>query len=98
MLPFTVSARVTLSQIFRNSSEDATSRAKYVFPVPARAAVCAFEMHTEDGLVKKGISKESTQAKEEYENAIRAGVSAGLLEWVTDDGTVPTIQELRKLS
>jgi hypothetical protein len=81
----TVSTCVTLRQEFANPSNTATSRAKYVFPVPARAAVCAFEMRFAGGRVIVGVAKEKAQALEEYENAVRAGKSSALVEWVTDD-------------
>lgn len=38
-----VSAKVMVYQTFENESESPTSRAKYVFPLPANAAICAFE-------------------------------------------------------
>jgi Vault protein inter-alpha-trypsin domain len=80
-----VSARVTLRQKFSNASELPTSRAKYVFPVPARAAVCAFEMHFADGRVITGVSKEKELAAQEHMAAIREGKASGLVDWVTDD-------------
>jgi hypothetical protein len=82
---FTVSARVVLTQTYTNTSDTPTTRAKYVFPVPSRAAVCAFEMNA-DGHVIVGVSKEKSKAAEEHEAAIREGKFTGLLEWVTDDG------------
>jgi hypothetical protein len=80
-----VSARVTLRQKFSNASELPTSRAKYVFPVPARAAVCAFEMHLADGRVITSVSKEKELAAQEHMAAIREGKASGLVDWVTDD-------------
>ena len=80
----TVSARVTLRQKYSNPSELATGHAKYVFPVPARAAVCAFEMHFADGRVVTGVAKEKQQASEEYKAAVREGKASALVDWVTD--------------
>jgi Vault protein inter-alpha-trypsin domain len=77
---------VVLTQTYTNTSETSTSRAKYVFPVPSRAAVCAFEMNHADGRTIVGVSKEKQKAAEEHEAAIREGKFTGLLEWVTDDG------------
>jgi hypothetical protein len=77
---------VTLTQKYTNTSETATSRAKYVFPVPSRAAVCGFQMKHADGRVIVGVSKEKSKAAEEHEAAVREGKFTGLLEWVTDDG------------
>lgn len=74
-----------MTQTYSNTSDKATSRAKYVFPVPASAAVCAFEMRTPDGRIVTGICKEKNQAREEYERAIRDGKFAANLEFVTDD-------------
>ena len=62
--------------------------AKYVFPVPARAAVCAFEMQFADGRVITGVSKEKAQAAKEHKDAMRAGKATGLLDWVTDDSSL----------
>jgi hypothetical protein len=82
-----VSARVTLIQTFSNQADTSTGRAKYVFPVPSRAAVCAFEMAFDDGRTIIGISKESTLAAEEHEKAISEGKASGLVECVSDDGS-----------
>lgn len=86
-----VSARVTLSQLFVNPSEHATSKAVYHFPVPASAAICAFEMRIGDGRIIKGISKDSKVAAEEFETAIQEGREASLLKWITDDSTCATV-------
>ncbi len=81
-----VSAKVQLSQAFVNNSNVPTPRAKYVFPVPARAAVCAFEMQMEDGRVVSGIAKEKQKAAQEHRKAMREGRVTSLMEWATDDG------------
>lgn len=78
---------MTLSQVFVNDSKVPTPRAKYVFPVPARGAVCAFEIRTQDGRVIKGIAKEKEKAAQEHAKAIRQGRLTSLVEWATDDGT-----------
>ncbi|KAI0078065.1 VIT-domain-containing protein [Panus rudis PR-1116 ss-1] len=80
-----VSAAVTFTQIFANTATEWSRRAKYVFPVPARAAVSAFEMRTEDGRVITGIAKEKEQATNDHEKAIKEGRRTGLVEWATDD-------------
>lgn len=80
-----VSARVTLTQSYVNPSEHATSKAVYHFPVPALAAICAFEMRLGNGKVIKGISRNNKEALVEFENAAREGREASLLKWVTDD-------------
>ncbi|EGO18866.1 hypothetical protein SERLADRAFT_412065 [Serpula lacrymans var. lacrymans S7.9] len=80
-----VSARVQLSQLFVNPSDAPTGRAKYVFPIPARAAVCAFELKHADGKIIRGTAKEKSEANQTFNSAIQAGNMAGLVEWVTDD-------------
>jgi hypothetical protein len=88
-LTFTiVSACVTLKQTFTNPSETVVRNAKYVLPVPARAAVCAFEMHFADRRVIIGVSKEKARAAREYKTAVNAGKTAGLVDWVTDDSSL----------
>ncbi len=86
-IALSASAKVTLTQVFLSTFNQPTSRAKYVFPVPARAAVCAFEMRTEDGHVITGVAKEKEKAAREHATAIRQGRLTGLVEWATDDGT-----------
>lgn len=57
-----------------------------MFPVPAHAAVCGFEMRTEDGRVVSAVAKENQTARQEYTEALQQGRMAGLVEHVTDDG------------
>ncbi len=83
----TVSARVDIIQRFHNPSPNATPRAKYLFPVPARAAICGFEMHTADDRLLLGKVKQRQQARAEHEAALRQGKATALLDWATDDGT-----------
>ncbi|TFK30706.1 von Willebrand domain-containing protein [Coprinopsis marcescibilis] len=80
-----VTARVTLIQKFYNSASVATGRAKYCFPVPASAAICAFQTTTSDGRTIKGECKEKEEAREQFEAAVASGRTAGLLDYVTDD-------------
>ena len=81
-----VSATVTLTQTFWQCSPKPTSQAKYIFPVPARAAVCGFEMRTEDGRIITAVAKEKETARREHVQAIRQGRLTGLVEHVKDDG------------
>lgn len=81
----TVSARIVLTQSFRNTSDQPTARAKYVFPLPERSAVCAFELERADGCVVIGTVKEKEAAAQTFEAAVAAGKTAGLVESVTDD-------------
>ncbi|EKM51518.1 uncharacterized protein PHACADRAFT_186981 [Phanerochaete carnosa HHB-10118-sp] len=80
-----VSAVVTITQQFWQYSPAKLERAKYVFPVPARAAVCGFEMTAGDGTVIVAVAKEKEEAKREHEEAISRGYLTGLVEHVTDD-------------
>ncbi|KAJ8091380.1 hypothetical protein PM082_015098 [Marasmius tenuissimus] len=96
-----VSARVTLTQVFSNSSSHPTSRAVYYFPVPADAAICAFEMSLGNGRVIRATCKEKTQAREDFEAALLQGKQASMLEWVTDDvftisvGSIPAHETIK---
>ena len=67
-----------------------TGRTKYCFPVPASAAICAFQMTSSDGRTLKGECREKTQAREQFELALASGKEAGLLDYVTDDGEFVT--------
>ncbi|KAJ2933575.1 hypothetical protein H1R20_g3513, partial [Candolleomyces eurysporus] len=78
-------ARITLTQRFYNATPNRTGRAKYCFPVPDSAAICAFQFKSSDGRVLRGECKERDLAQEQYEAAVASGQMAGLLEYVTDD-------------
>lgn len=80
-----VSAIITITQHFLHYAPNAVERAKYVFPVPARSAVCAFKMTAPDGTVIAAVAKEKDQAKREHENAISQGFTTALVEHVSDD-------------
>ena len=81
-----VSAVVTVTQRFWQHLSTKLDRAKYVFPVPAKAAVCGFEMTLEDGTVVIAEAKEKEEARRDHEAAIFRGYTTGLVEHVTDDG------------
>ncbi|KAA1473925.1 hypothetical protein DENSPDRAFT_882390 [Dentipellis sp. KUC8613] len=100
-----VSAEITISHTFTNPKNAETGSAKYVFPLPARAAVCAFEMRRSDGEVIFGVVKEKDLAAREYDDAVRDGHFAGLVEAATDDvftmsvGSIPArVTVVTKLS
>jgi hypothetical protein len=78
-------ARVTLTQTYKNDYS-APIEASYVFPVPARAAICAFNFIHEDGVKVVGTVKTSGEAKAEYEAAVEEGKTAALGEEQTKDG------------
>jgi hypothetical protein len=83
--PVPVSAIVTVTQVFWQYSPNGLPRAKYVFPVPARAAVCGFEMIAEDGTMITAVAKEKEEARREHQAALQQGYMTGLVEHVTDD-------------
>ena len=83
-----ISARVVLSQTYSHHERHTLSEAYYIFPVPARAAVCGFEMQTEDGRRLKGVVEDLAQAKAKYEEAKAQGWLTGLLQQFREDGEV----------
>ncbi|KAI6139806.1 vault protein inter-alpha-trypsin domain-containing protein [Pisolithus tinctorius] len=95
-----VSARVVLTQVFKNESENTTARAKYVFPLLERSAVCAFELQHADGRLIVGSVKESEVAEQAFETAVASGRTAALVERVTDDifaisvGSIPAREQV----
>ncbi|KAF4572545.1 hypothetical protein EYR36_007053 [Pleurotus pulmonarius] len=95
-----VSAKVTIDQVYSNPTDAATSRAKYLFPVPASAAICAFEARKSDGSVIVSKCMDKDLAAERHERAIRDGKFTGLLETVTDDvftisvGSIPAHERI----
>ncbi|GJE93155.1 von Willebrand domain-containing protein [Phanerochaete sordida] len=95
-----VSAIVTVTQYFWQSSPGDLPHAKYIFPVPARAAVCGFQMTAENGTVIKAVAKEREEARKQYEDAVQEGQTAGLVEHIRDDvfsislGALPSNKEI----
>lgn len=79
-----LSAQVTLVQVYRNDT-DHTVEASYVFPVPDRAAVCAFTLVKQDGTRIVGVIEEKEEAKKQYDEAVEAGKLASLAEQATTD-------------
>ncbi|GJE93149.1 von Willebrand domain-containing protein [Phanerochaete sordida] len=80
-----VSAIITITQEFWQHYAPVLQRAKYIFPIPARAAVCAFKMTAANGTVIAAVAKEKERAQREHEAAISQGCMTGLVEHVTDD-------------
>ncbi|KAJ3529473.1 hypothetical protein NM688_g7851 [Phlebia brevispora] len=93
-----VSATVTFTQTFWQGHSTQTKRAKYVFPIPAHAAICGFEMSTEDGRTVTAVAKETETAKQEHEQAIQEGKMTGLVVMASGDvftvslGCLPSLQ------
>ncbi|KAG6837909.1 hypothetical protein H0H93_013062 [Arthromyces matolae] len=66
-----------------------------MFPVPASAAICAFQMETSDGRVVTGVAKEKEAAQQEFEQATHGGHFAGLINYVTDDRSIPAYANVK---
>lgn len=71
-------ARATVSQVFRNDS-DQWVEGIYVFPLPEKAAVDHLRMRVGERVIE-GQIREREQARAEYQAAKRAGKRASLLE------------------
>ena len=69
--------RVTVKQIF-NNIEDSWIHAKYVFPLPANAAVDGMDLLIGERVVK-GVIKPKQLAKQEFERAKQQGKQASLV-------------------
>ncbi|EKM57262.1 uncharacterized protein PHACADRAFT_27942 [Phanerochaete carnosa HHB-10118-sp] len=80
-----VSAIVTVTQYFLQSFPTGILHAKYIFPVPAKLAVCGFQMTVEDSTVITTITKERDEAKRDYKNAVQLRQTTGLVELITND-------------
>ena len=82
-----VSAIVSITQVFFQYEPNPLQplQSKYVFPIPARAAICAFKMTAPDGTVIAAVAKEKEQAKREHEAAISQGFTTALVEHISDD-------------
>ncbi|BCW95289.1 MAG: VIT and VWA domain-containing protein [Fimbriimonadales bacterium] len=73
-----VFAQTIIRQIFQNPTDQALE-AVYIFPLPDRAGVGAFQM-TVNGRVIDGVLKERLQARREYEAALQQGYRAAMQE------------------
>lgn len=73
-----VIADVTVIQRYKNSGKTPIE-AVYVFPASTRAAVYAMQMRIGGRTIQAQI-KEKAEARRDYENAKRSGISASLLE------------------
>jgi predicted negative regulator of RcsB-dependent stress response len=95
-----VSARVELKQVYSNTSKLKNATAQYIFPVPANAAVCAFQMKSVNGRSIQAVVKKLDEARAEYEDAIANDQWAGLLQQLTGDvfclsvGAIPAKQDI----
>ncbi|KAF9654277.1 hypothetical protein BDM02DRAFT_77575 [Thelephora ganbajun] len=80
-----VSSRVTVTQTYRNESNKPTPTVRYVFPVPSRAAICAFSMMTADNHLIYARAKDRVEAVKEFEAAVGQEKAAALQEQVSGD-------------
>ncbi|KIP04028.1 hypothetical protein PHLGIDRAFT_212597 [Phlebiopsis gigantea 11061_1 CR5-6] len=79
-----VSTIVTITQHFWQYAPDGIKQAKYVFPIPARAAVCGFAMTAGETTIT-AVAKEKEEAAREHNAAISHGYMTGLVQHVTED-------------
>jgi hypothetical protein len=70
--------KTTIEQTFVNL-EDRAIEAVYTFSFPESAAVCHFEVITDDRVLT-GLVEEAEKAEDEYDEAISEGYGAFLLE------------------
>jgi Ca-activated chloride channel family protein len=71
-------AEATVTQTFRNDSDHVTE-ATYIFPLPADAAVSAMAIEVGNRTIHAAIARRE-DAQRRYEDAIAAGLGAGLLD------------------
>eukprot|EP00961_Rhodomonas_salina_P097843 1316808-Rhodomonas_salina.5 len=75
---------VTVNQSYKNTNAF-DIEAVYHFPLDEASAVCGFRAEYEDGVVVDAVVKEKTEARQEYQRAVRSGKQAQLLESVRPD-------------
>jgi len=66
------------AQVYRN--------VEYIFPLPPSAAVSSFKAVINETKVIKGVVKEREEAKQEFQEAVAQGKTAGLLQQEHADG------------
>ncbi|XP_063952024.1 uncharacterized protein LOC129255706 [Lytechinus pictus] len=75
-----LAAKITVLQVYQNTVGGTdVPEARYVFPLDEKAAVCGFEAFINDRHVV-GTVKTKEKAKEEYQEAIREGHGAYLMQ------------------
>ncbi|BGP39079.1 hypothetical protein JCM10449v2_003017 [Rhodotorula kratochvilovae] len=85
-----LSAGISVEQEYRNDGND-TAECSYRFPVPARAAVCAFAMRKEDGTRVVGTVQEKEEARVTYDDAVSQGKFASLMEQDSPDAFTTSV-------
>ncbi len=81
-----------VTQTFRNDSNDVTE-ATYIFPLPADAAVSAMAIDLGARKIHAAVEKRAA-AQARYEEAVAAGMSAGLLEQERPDVFTQTVSAI----
>ncbi|PGH18356.1 hypothetical protein AJ79_00422 [Helicocarpus griseus UAMH5409] len=74
-----VSSRTTLTQTFINPTSGDLKDVKYTFPLHDGVSVVGFKCEVEDRVIH-GLVKEREEAKTEYQDAVKKGQTAALLE------------------
>ncbi|HWO22100.1 MAG TPA: VIT domain-containing protein [Kofleriaceae bacterium] len=82
-------AEVLVTQRFQNRADQATE-ATYIFPLPADAAVTAMWIKTGGRTLRAAVERRE-DAQHRYEDAIRRGASAGLLDQERPDVFTQTV-------
>jgi Ca-activated chloride channel family protein len=82
-------AEATIAQTFRNDSDRAVE-ATYIFPLPPDAAVTAMEIDYGNRKIHASIVKRE-DAQRRYEDAVAAGLGAGLLDQERPDVFTQTV-------
>ncbi|KAI0634382.1 hypothetical protein C8Q77DRAFT_1055509 [Trametes polyzona] len=97
-----VSALVTMTQGYRTRfSNGRLTDARYIFPIPEGASVCAFKMELSDGSTVSGVVKDTEKAKKVFQDAVSQGEWAGLAYEITADvfaisvGAIPAGQHVK---
>jgi Ca-activated chloride channel family protein len=85
-------ASATITQTFRNDA-DHVVEATYIFPLPADAAVSAMAIDVAGHRVHAQIARRA-EAAQRYEDAIAAGLGAGLLEEERADVFTQTVSAI----
>ena len=80
-----VYALASLVQEYSCERLNSPQNVAYVFPLPPDAAVCAFRAEVDDRSVH-GVVKEKHRAKADFQQAVKDGKTAALLEKQHADG------------
>ena len=82
-------SNITVEQVFRNT-ESRAIEAVYTFPLPHRAELMGLEVRIGERILE-GVVQPASDASEQYEEAISEGDGAILLEKITWDDNLYTM-------